>query len=235
MKKLTILAALLGIFAMVAVAGAQEVGVSFDEDGLVPQIDGRGQFPAPPSAFSVFVVAFNLPEVNGFEFLLTESTGGAFLNEKVLYGPAPSDFGPTALEVRAGTGACVTNAAEMGPSPDSWTLVEFKFWFFAAPTADLLICVEASPQSGAPTPQFSLCDAVATTVPMLPGNNDLNGITPGGCAVAVLEWEATGCSDVPSDPNYDPGCDGAGNSPTNGNRDVVDTEETSFGAMKARF
>lgn len=202
MKKLMILATLLGIFAMVSVAGAQDIGVTFDEAGTVTMAPlGVG------GVFNIYVVAYNVPEVFGYEFQLTSTVAPGASLATVVYGPAPQNFGdPTINEVRAGTGGCVTLAEEMGASPDSWTLANYGFIFFA-PANDVNFCVAPSPASGALTPQFTVCDADATKFPMAPANVDLAGVAPDGCAVA---------------------------SPTQG-QDVVDAPTTSWGSLKAGF
>lgn len=179
MKKLMILAALLGVFAMVSVAGAQELGVTFDEDGTVTMAPlGVG------AVFNVYAVAFGLPEVFGYEFqlLIDGAVPGANL-APVVYGPAPQNFGDSTInEIRAGTGGCVSVPMEMGPSPDSWTLTAFGLIFFA-PAENVNFCVGPAPSGGA-VPQFTICDQDATKIGMTPANTDLAGIAPDGCAVA---------------------------------------------------
>jgi hypothetical protein len=100
MKKLTILTALLAVFAMVSMAGAQDVAVTFDEAGTITMA------PATPGQVNVFVVGYGMTEISGYEFLLVPSTLPAFFLGKVAYGIAPLDLG-TQYEVRAGTGGCV--------------------------------------------------------------------------------------------------------------------------------
>ena len=202
MKKLTILAALLGIFAMVSVAGAQEdLGVTFDEAGTVTMTDL-----VVGGVFAVYAVAFDLPEVSGFEFqLITSVPAGANL-APVVYGPNPQNFGDSTInEIRAGTGGCVSVPFEMGASPLSWTLTKFEMIFFA-PATDVNFCLGAAPTGGA-VPQYTICDVDATKLPMVPANVDLAGVAPDGCAVA---------------------------SPTQG-QDVVDAPTTSWGSLKAGF
>jgi len=205
MKKLMILATLVGVFAMVGMANAQgvtgEIGVSFDEAGTL----AAGTM-VPGSQLDFFVVAFGLNEIFGYEFEVTPTVAPDFLLGKDAYGPAPQDFG-TGLEVRAGTGGCVNDPTLMGPDAGSWTLTVYHVLYFA-PVNDLNLCVGPSPGSGASTPQYTICDANASIFPLLPtANQDPSGITPVGCAVA---------------------------NPTQG-QTPVGAETTTWGSLKAGF
>ena len=203
MKKLMILTAVVGVLALFSVTNVQavDVAVSFDEAGTM----FTSAIPTG-SEFHVYVVAYDLQEILGYEFLLDPSVLPSYLLGKVAYGPAPQDFG-TDYEVRAGTGGCVTDPAMMGADAGSWTLTMYKVMYFADPGPDVYFCVAPSPGSGAPTPQFTICDQTATIFPMYPGQVDNFGNAPEGCGVG--------------NPTKD--------------YDIVGAETTSWGSLKAGF
>ncbi len=205
MKKLTILAAVMGIFAMVAVANAQPfgIGVSFDEGGT--QFTTSSPIPTG-SEFHVYVVGYFLTEIFGYEFELHPKDSSGFMVGKDVYGSAPQDFGSN-YEVRAGTGACMNNAATMGPNANTWTLTRYKILYFADPGTDYDFCIGPSPGSGATLPQGTFCDANATIYQMSPATQDQSGIVGDGCAVANA---------------------------TQG-QNIVDAETSSWGSLKAAY
>jgi hypothetical protein len=86
-------------------------------------------------------------------------------------------------------------------------MCQYQLGYFSGIGNDVYFCLEASPGSGAATPQFTICDAAATKFPMNPANVDLAGVAPAGCAVG---------------------------NPTQG-QDIVDTDVTSWGSLKAGF
>lgn len=131
----------------------------------------------------VYVVAFELSEISGYEFMLFPTVVPSFFLGKETYGIAPLDFGDQ-YEVRAGTGGCVASPTMMGPSPDSWTLARFDLGYFSGLPNDTFFCIDASPGSGAARPQYTLCDENATKQPLYPHFTDVSGIMPDGCAVA---------------------------------------------------
>ncbi len=204
MKKLTILVAVVGILSMAAVANAQfGIGVSFDEAGT--------QFttsePVPTATeFHVYVVAYWLQEILGYEFELVPSVPATFLVGKTVYGPAPYDFGSD-YEVRCGTGGCVTDPAQMGIGTDTWTLTMYNMMYMTDPGADVSFCIAPSPGSGASLPQGTFCDDNATIYQMSPATQDQTGLAGDGCAVANA---------------------------TQG-QSIVDTEATSWGSLKAAY
>jgi hypothetical protein len=176
MKKLTILTALLAVFAMVSMAGAQDVAVTFDEAGTVTM------GPIAPGQVNIYVVGFGFTEISGYEFLLTPTVAPAFFLGKTTYGIAPLDLG-TQYEVRCGTGGCVSDATIMGPDPNSWTMCQYQLGYFSGVSNDTYFCLSASPGSLAPYPQYTICDQDATKAYMYPANVDLTGQAPGACAV----------------------------------------------------
>lgn len=190
MKKWTLLATFIVLLAMLSLAQAQDPGtiaVTFDEAGTVI----RGNFAdlgVPDAAFPtthihVFVVAFGIVDISGYEFSLIHTGAAPAVITKILYGPAPVDQGGDDYDVRAETGGCVTDAAAMGSDPNSWTLCDFDFNYFSDPGREVYYCVEPSSSAAPPAaaPVYSGCDNVQHEMP--PAYEDSSGNLPGGCGV----------------------------------------------------
>ena len=221
MKKLMILATVVGLFAMVSMAWAQptpgDIGVTFDEAGTLT-MGTYAELGVPDASFPtfhihVFAVTYGIVDLNAAEYSLLATGAAPFSVAVNPYGPAPQDFGSgydsgtQTTDVRAGTGGCVNDATQMGADPNSWTLCDFDFNYFGDPGPDTYFCIQPSTSNTAMPefPIYSGCDTVKHDMP--PGNVDQAGVAPGGCAVL---------------------------NPTQG-QDVVGDEATSWGSLKAGF
>ncbi len=111
MKKLMILAAVLGILAMASMSFAQNIGITFDEAGTQTTLDGRtGLLPNPAlgNLPSAFVYVDRLRHSRGLRVRVHLSS------TMVPQSPAAPVFYPTATsanfgvggDVRVGTGVC---------------------------------------------------------------------------------------------------------------------------------
>ena len=187
-----------GLLLMASVAPAQEpgsVGVVFS-DGCDSVLLGNCGLPAvgtfgafaqpdpnlPTMHIHVYIVAFGIENINGYEFSLITNTPAPFSFAKTVYGPAPVDSGEGDYDVRVETAGCVSDPAEMGLPTISWTLCDYDFNYFGDPGNDIYYGVQKS--MGSPSaigPLYSSCDSVRHEMP--PANHDEAGILPDGCAI----------------------------------------------------
>ena len=233
MKKLMILAAVLGILAMASMSFAQNIGLTFDEAGTQTVIDGRTDLVPNPDLFNfdsaiVWVIAFDTPSVFGYEYNLTSTDGTATVGTPVIWPAEGSDFATLTGDVRVGTGICfAAGDAQAGPDPTHIRLAKHQFTWFSPPAVDVTYCIHPSTASvnlsGATAPQYTECVSNPVSLPFGIANHSLDGITPEGCAAIVFEW-------MP-----DPNCSTCPDVPTNGQRDVVDAQQKSWGSLKSSF
>jgi hypothetical protein len=223
MKKLMILTAVLGILAMASMSFAQNIGLTFDEAGTTTVIDGRSETIPNPDFFNlpsvnVWVVAYDLSELFGYEYNVSSSDATANAATPVVYPSTAQDFGTHSIgDVRAGTGVCFHQGdAEAGPDPTHIRLAKHTFTWGALPTVDVLYCIGPSIGSGASVPQYAMCNQDATKGPFGIANVSQDTCTPNGCAAVVFEWDDA-------------------TTPTNCQRDVVGSQEKSWGSLKSSF
>jgi len=222
MKRLMILAAVLGILAMASMSFAQNIGATFDSTGTTTVIDGRSDLvPNPalgnlPSAV-VYVVAYDLPQLLGYEYRIDSSDATAIAGAVITYPEGSLNLG-TNGDVRAGTGRCFPlGDPEAGPDPSHIRVARHIYSWFAPPAADVLYCVKGILATGALTPNYLECVSAPTPLPFGIANHSLDSCTPEGCAAVVFEWEPDGVT------------------PTNCAREVVGTQQKSWGALKSGF
>jgi len=222
MKKLMILATVLGILAMASMSFAQNIGVTFDESGTQTVIDGRsdlvpnpalGNLPSTP----VFVIAYDIPEVFGYEYHITSSDATAIVGTPVFYPSTAANFG-TNGDVRVGTGVCFhAGDAQAGPDPNQIRLAKHTYSWFALPTTDVTYCIGPVLITGDPYPNYTECVSSPTPLPFGIANFSQDTCTPDGCAAVVFQWEPDGVT------------------PTVCQRDVVGSQEKSWGSLKSSF
>jgi len=238
MKKLMILTAVLGILAMASMSFAQNIGLTFDELGTTTVIDGRSDLVPNTDllnlpSVTLYIIAYDIPELYGYEYNLSSTDGTAIKDPVVVYPTATAqNFGDASVgDVRVGTGICfLAGGPDAGPDPNHIRLASQRFTWGAPPTVDVLYCLGPSLASidatGATAPQYTECTSNPVSLSFGLANQPLNGITPEGCAVVVFEW-------MP-----DPTCQGQPDCPdipTNGERQVVDTQQKSWGSLKSSF
>ncbi len=221
MKKLMILATVLGILAMASMSFAQNIGVTFDEGGTQTVIDGRTDLvPNPalgnlPSA-QIFVVAYDIPELFGYEYYITSSDATAIVGTPVFYPSTSANFGSNG-DVRVGTGKCFTlTDPEAGPNPTNIRLAKHIYSWFATPAVDVTYCIGPIQQGSYAAPNYTECVQSPTPLPFGIANTSQDSCTPDGCAVVVFEWDDA-------------------TTPHNCNRDVVGSQEKSWGSLKSSF
>jgi hypothetical protein len=208
---------------MASMSFAQNIGLTFDDFGTTTVIDGRTDLiPNPgfgnlPSAY-VYVIAYDIPEVFGYEYHITPSDAAAALDGgKTFYPSSAANFG-TGGDVRVGTGVCFgLTHPEAGPNPNNIRLAEHIYTFLSTPAADQLYCIGPVLITGDPYPNYTECVDSPTPLPFGIANKSLDDCTPDACAVAVFEWEPDGVT------------------PTNCVRNVVDAQQKSWGSLKSSF
>jgi hypothetical protein len=222
MKKLMILAAVLGILAMASMSFAQNIGATFDSTGTSTVIDGRSDLvPNPvlgnlPSAI-VYVVAYDVPQVLGYEYRLTSSDATGIAGSPIFYPSSSANFG-TNGDVRVGTGRCFPlGDPEAGPDPSHIRLAQHQYTWFSLPAVDVLYCIGPISTGGYSAPSYIECVDVPTPLPFGIANHSLDSCTPEGCGAIVFEWEPDGVT------------------PTNCVREVVGAQQKSWGALKSGF
>lgn len=227
MKKLTILAAVLGILAMASMSFAQNIGLTFDEAGTQTVIDGRTDLVPNPDFFgfpsvNVWVIAYDIPSVFGYEYHLSTDDATGLVSTPVIWPAEGSNFATIDGDVRVGTGICfAAGDAQAGPDPTHIRLAKHTFTWQTPPAVDVLYCIgpsEASVQAtGATAPQYTECVSNPVSLPFGIANHSLDTCTPDACAAVVFEWESDGVT------------------PTNCQRDVVGSQEKSWGSLKSSF
>ncbi len=223
MKKLMILAAVLGILAMASMSFAQNIGITFDEAGTQTTLDGRtGLLPNPalgnlPSAF-VYVIAYDIPEVFGYEYFISSTDATAIAGTPVFYPTATSANFGVGGDVRVGTGVCFgAGSADAGPVATQIRLAKHVFSFFATPADDIIYTIGPSTGAGGTAPHYTECVSSPTPLDFGLANHSLNlGCAPDGAAVVILQWTAQ-------------------NTPARCDPQVVGSKETSWGALKSGF
>ncbi len=209
MKTRTMIFGALLLLCMVAAkVSAQTITLSFNEEIIVHHLDGRsGLIPNPdfgnlPSAY-VYVIAYDLPELFGYEYKITSTDFSALNGGETFYPSTSANFG-TNGDVRVGTGVCFhAGDAQAGPVPTYIRLAEHIFTWFVPPPVDALYCLEPSVGSGSSAPQYTEC--VDTPVPLpfgLSGEpcDDFGSIllkddtNSGwlGCVAVLFQWEPDG-------------------------------------------
>jgi hypothetical protein len=213
MSKLAMFATFLAILAVASEASAQKIGMAFDEAGTVFYIDGRSDLvPNPdfsnfPSAI-VWVIAYDSPELSGYEYNLTSTDVSAIASTPIIYPSEGSDFAALPGDVRVDTGICFqAGGAEAGPDPTHIRLAKHQFSWFSPPTVDVLYCINPSQASvnlsGATAPQYTECVSNPVSLPFAVANEWDDYCTPDGCVPIVFEWEPDGvtmtsCQRIPS-------------------------------------
>ncbi len=223
MKNLTVPLSILSILTFASASFAQNIGLTFDEAGTKPCIDGHTelvpnpQFGDLPSA-AVYVGAWGLPELFGYEYKITWNEASAIAGTPVFYPSTSANFG-TNGDVRVGTGMCFhVGDAEAGPDPSHIRLAKHTFTWVTLPAVNVLYCIGPSAASGAAAPQYTEC--VQTPVPLPFGVYNLYGpytlYLPDGCIFVLFESAGN---------NYSPAnCD-----------EVVAAKGRSWGALKAAY
>jgi hypothetical protein len=175
---------------------SQEIGAFADEAGTQITIDSRtGLTPNPdlndwPSAV-VWVVAYDLPELSGFEYRLTKSDASALESTPVFYPSTAIDSG-TNGDVRVNTGICFQlGSSEAGPNPDAIRLAKYKFTWVVLPSVDVLYCVAPSQASGASAPQYTECVDTPTPLEFALIGNQCSSV-PAGCCRIFFEYDPYG-------------------------------------------
>jgi hypothetical protein len=204
MKVLITIVSILGILAMAAVALSQDIGMTFDELGTKPCIDGQTELiPNPafgnlPSAY-VYVGAWDLPEIFGYEYHITASSSAALDGGTTFYPDTSANFG-TDGDVRVGTGVCFhAGDAQAGPDPTHIRLAEHIYTFLSTPAVDQIYCIGPVLATGDPYPHYTEC--VDTPVPLPFGLHSslapLQALIPYGCIIVIFDSEPPqSCSEV---------------------------------------
>lgn len=218
MKLLTMLSLVLGVLAMASAALSQDIGLTFDELGTKSCINGSTELiPNPnlgnlPSAY-VYVVAWDLPELFGYEYRITSSDGNEVPGGTTFYPDTAANFG-TGGDVRVGTGICFhVGDPQAGPDPSHIRLARHIYSWFFPPAHDVLYCIGPVLATGDSAPNYTEC--VDTPVPLPFGlHNDygLQTLFPDGCIIVIFD------SDPPQSCN-----------------EVVTAEGRSWGALKSVY
>jgi hypothetical protein len=220
MKRLLLLGAILICATMwTGSAFSQEIGAFGDEAGTQVLLDSHTDLtPNPnlanaPSAV-IWVVAYDLSELSGYEYRLTSTDASAFESAPIVYPSTAVDSG-TNGDVRVNTGSCFqVGSSEAGPNSDTIRLAKHQFTWITLPDVDVLYCVTPSLASGASMPRYTECVDTPDPLPftLVPGPC----ITvPDGCCRVFFEFQ----------PNGVPVHDECG----------VPVESSSWGSLKAGY
>ena len=212
MRKLGILVSMLGILLLASPAFAQFIGLTFDEAGTQSLIDGRSDLIPNPDFFNfpsaiVWVIAFDIPELFGYEYNLSSSDATAFVAAPEVWPAEGSDFGTLPGDVRVGTGICFqAGSTQAGPDPAHIRLAKHTYTWQTPPAVDVTYCIGPSAASvqvsGATAPQYTECISNPVSTPFTIANQGTEGCVPVGCAGVIFEWEQDGvtptnCTGVP--------------------------------------
>ncbi len=226
MIKLAMFATFVAILAMASEASAQKIGMAFDEAGTVFYIDGRTDLVPNPDLYDfpsvdVWVIAYDIPELSGYEYKLSSTDASAIVSTAVVYPTATAQNSGDALvgEVRVDTGVCfLAGSADAGPDPTHIRLAKHTFTWTSPPTVDVLYCIGPSIASGAVAPQYTECVANPASLSFGVANEWDDTCTPYGCVPIVFEWESDGVTGV--------NCR---------QREPSPAASTSWGALKAAY
>ena len=201
MKRLTTLAISLSCLILSSAASAQNIGLTFDEAGTALIIDGRVDLIPNPDLFNfdsavVWVIAYDIPEVFGYEYGLTSTDASATVSAPVIWPAEGSNFATLPGDVRVGTGICfAAGDAQAGPDPTHIRLAKHQFTWFSPPVVNVFYCIHPSAASvqatGATAPQYTECVSNPVSLPFGIHNSYRSGISlPEGCAVILFAPES---------------------------------------------
>ncbi len=198
MKKPAVLPLALSVLLLATVSSAQKVGIYFTESGTRYVIDGRSELVSNPDLGNlpstvVYVIAFDIPELFGYEYNLTSSDTTAIASTPVIYPSTGSDFSSEPGDVRVNTGMCFhAGDAEAGSVSTQIRLAKHTYSWVSLPTVDVWFCIRPSIGSGATTPQYTAC--VENPVPLSCGvaPDYFDSCQPDGCIGVYFEWQADG-------------------------------------------
>ncbi len=219
MKTLTMAVATLTILAVASMASSQNIGLSFDELGTNPCIDGPTELVPNPDlggllSTEVYVGAWDLPELFGYDYWLGSSDAAIIAETPVFYPSTAVNSGING-DVRVGTGVCFHRGdPEAGPDPGHIRLAKHVFSWSAVPNEDVLFCIALSVASQSTAPQYLEC--VDNPVPMTFGvhsNLAYGAYVPDGCIIIL----------------FDP------YTPPETCSEVVAIQDRSWGALKAAY
>jgi hypothetical protein len=182
MKKLVTAAAAIALVVSAGAAHAQaepgDLGIFADAEGTQTTLDVN-----PFVDFSVYAVAFDLPDFNAYE-LSVGGIGdlGLIVRDEFLFGPAPLNVGSGPQNYIVGTGACVEQAGPLA-------LVEIVLLATDPVPSDSPICVGVSDPFTLddPLPAYNTCGNVVTAFGVATnGGQDY----PDGCLILNATGDA---------------------------------------------
>ncbi len=225
MKIAISLAIALGSLLSFSTAFAQNIALTFDEAGTTNILDGRSDLVPNPDMFNypsviVWVIAYDIPELSGYEYNLTSTDASAIASTPTTYPSEGSDYATLPGDVRVDTGICFqAGGAEAGPDPTHIRLAKHQFTWFSPPAVDVIYCINPSQASvnlsGATAPQYTQC--ISNPPSKLFGiarESSFSPCPPEGCTWLYFEWDPDG-------------------RPTNGC--IIPTEAQSWGTLKAAY
>ncbi len=195
MKKLSIISLILSTLLLASVSSAQKIGVAFDEAATRFVLDGRldlvpnqtlGDLPSA----EVYVIAFEIAELSGYEYKLSSTDMTAVEGTPVIYPSTGVDSGSAPGDVRVATGACFQQGAlEAGPDPNQIRLAKHVFSWLTLPSTDVLYCIGPSIESGASVPQYTECEVSPTSLSFEIYDRYADNCLSDACIKVYFEWE----------------------------------------------